>query len=93
MINGYPTEEELHNRITRQLGWRNSSNTVTLIWHGYLTALLEWGVIEVHIFDRLNALLPKIGNAELYELSSDEPLTIEQKKEIDHFLHRIKHQV
>jgi hypothetical protein len=40
MINGYPTEEELRNRITRQLGWRETE-TVALIWHGYLNGLLE----------------------------------------------------
>lgn len=61
MINGYPTEEELRNRITRQLEWRGSSDAVALIWRGYLAALSAWGVIEVHVFDRLSALLPDIG--------------------------------
>ncbi len=61
MINGYPTEEELRNRILRQLEWRDSSDTVALIWHGYLAALLEWGVIEVPIFERLSVILPSVG--------------------------------
>lgn len=86
MINGYPTEEELRARITRQLEWRNGSDAVALIWHGYLTALLEWGVIDIFVFDRLKALLPRKGNHELYELSLDEPLSTKVKKEIDDHL-------
>jgi len=83
MITSYPTEEELRNRITRQLEWRDSSDTVALIWHGYLTALLEWGLIEVPIFDRLTDLLPRVGNKELCELSMGVPLTTELEREID----------
>ncbi len=86
MINGYPTEEELRNRIARQLEWRNSSDTVALIWHGYLTGLVEWGLIEIPVFDRLTALLPQVGNKELCELSTGVPLTSEQEREIDEFL-------
>ena len=88
MINGYPTEEELRNRIMRQLKWHNSSNTVVLIWHGYLSALFEWGVIELQIFERLSGLLPQIGSKELCELFSDEPLNPEKEREIDEFLSR-----
>lgn len=65
MINGYQTEEELRNRITRQMEWRGSTDTLALIWHGYLGALLEWGVIEVHVFKSLSALLPRVGSKEL----------------------------
>jgi|GEM_PF-1077417 len=83
MINGYPTEEELRNRITRQLEWRGSTDEVVLIWHGYLAALLEWGVIEVHVFKSLSALLPQVGNKELSELFADEPLSAGQELEIE----------
>lgn len=86
MINGYPTEEELRNRITRQLEWRGTSDAVVLIWHGYLAGLLEWGLIEVHVYDRLTALLPQVGNKELSELFADEPLSAEQELEIDEFV-------
>ncbi|WP_120346215.1 hypothetical protein [Paraburkholderia fungorum] len=72
-IIGYPTENELRERITRQIGWRGATDQVALIWHGYLTGLMEWGVIELDVFERLSALLPKIGHDELVELSLDEP--------------------
>lgn len=85
MINGYPTEEELRNRIVRQLGWRET-DAVALIWHGYLNGLLEWGLIEINVYDRLLKLLPKVGNKELYEQSSDEPISPEQEAEIDEYL-------
>ncbi len=86
MINNYPTEEELRNRITRQLEWRGTSDATVLVWHGYLAGLLEWGLIEVHVYDRLMALLPQVGNKELSELFSDEPLSAEQELEIDEFM-------
>ncbi|MFN5350364.1 MAG: hypothetical protein ACK5A0_12640 [Polaromonas sp.] len=89
MINGYPTEEELRNRITRQLEWRGSTDEVALIWHGYLAGLMEWGLIEVHVFDRLKALLPQVGNKELSELFADEPLSAEQELEIDEFVRQL----
>jgi hypothetical protein len=83
MINGYPTEEELRGRINRQLEWRNASQTAALIWHGYLSALLEWGLLDVAAHDRLIALLPPGGSKEVYELFVDKPLTSEQEREID----------
>lgn len=84
-INGYPTEEELRNRIVRQLGWRET-DTVALIWHGYLNGLLEWGLIEINVYDRLLKLLPKVGSKELAEQALDEPITPEQEAEIDEYL-------
>jgi hypothetical protein len=90
MINECPTEEELRNRILNQLSWRGTTDTVALIWHGYLSALLEWGRIEVHVFDRLSSLLPMVGNKELYELASGEPLSSEQEQEIDDYLSQEK---
>jgi len=86
MINGYPTEEELRNRIVRHLEWRGSSDTAALLWHGYLTALLEWGVLEIHVFDRLLPLLPVVGSKELNELCLDEPISPEREAEIDEYL-------
>ncbi|WDD93022.1 hypothetical protein Bsp3421_003067 [Burkholderia sp. FERM BP-3421] len=83
MINGYPKESELHDRIERQLAWRGATDTVALIWHGYLSGLLEWGLIEIDVFDRLCALLPNVGCKELVELSMDEPMTPELEREIN----------
>ncbi|MBF4070454.1 hypothetical protein GSH05_15405 [Burkholderia pseudomallei] len=82
MVNGYPTEQELRERIERQIARRGATDTVALIWHGYLTGLLEWGVIELDVFDRLSALLPAIGHLELVELSIDEQATLELEREI-----------
>ena len=63
-----PTEEDLKNRITSHLKLRNSSDNVSLIWHGYIASLLEWGLIEPETYGRLLALLPEVGKAELLEL-------------------------
>ena len=86
MINGYPTKEELHDRITRHLEWRGSTDTIALIWRGYLAALLEWGLIEVHAFNKLSALLPDVGYKELHELFLDEPINPERERELDEFV-------
>lgn len=85
MINGYPTEEELRNRMMRQLSWRNSSDTATLLWRGYLSGLFEWGLLELSVYERLLGLLSKIGSAEQSELFADEPLSKEQEREIQNF--------
>jgi hypothetical protein len=86
MINELPTEEELRNRILHQLDWRGPTDTVALIWHGYLAALLEWGRIEVNVHARLLSLLPRVGVKELDELFSGEPLSPEREAEIDEYL-------
>ena len=83
MINGYPTESELRARIERQLTWRGATDTVALIWHGYLSALMEWGVIEMDVYERLCTLLRNVGRKELVEQSMDEPLTPELEREIE----------
>jgi hypothetical protein len=89
MINGHPTEEELRNRIARQLEWRGPSEVVALIWRGYLAGLLEWGVIEIDIYDRITALLPRVGSKELDELFSDEPITVERENELDEYARKL----
>ncbi|MBB5610656.1 MULTISPECIES: hypothetical protein [unclassified Janthinobacterium] len=66
IFNGYPTEEELRRRISNQLSWRNTAE-VALLWHGYINALLEWGLIDVNIYNSLQELLPRIGSKESYE--------------------------
>jgi hypothetical protein len=87
-LNGRPTEDELHGRIVRHLGWRNT-NEVAVLWHGYLSALLEWGLIDVNCHQRLVDLLPKgSGIKENAELLLDEPLSKEREDEINEFLSR-----
>ena len=63
-----PTEEELRDRITAHLKLRNSSDTVALIWSGYIAALSEWGLISPEAYRRLCALLPEVGYEETMEL-------------------------
>lgn len=86
MINGSPTEEELRNRITNQLSWRGPNDAVALLWHGYLSGLQEWGVIEIDVCERLRELLPRVGNREIAEQFLDEKLTAEQEREMEDFL-------
>ncbi|WP_198363575.1 hypothetical protein [Burkholderia ubonensis] len=83
MVNGCTTELELRERIERHISRRGAIDAVVLIWHGYLTGLFEWGVIELDVFERLSALLPTIGRVEIVELSLDESITHELKREID----------
>lgn len=89
MINGYPTEEELRNRILRHLEWRNSSDAVALIWRGYLAALSEWGLIEQDICQRLCSILPEVGYKEIHELFLDEPISSERAEELDHYVENL----
>ncbi|MDN7428742.1 MULTISPECIES: hypothetical protein [unclassified Burkholderia] len=83
LINGYPTVEELRNRILRQLEWRGPTAEVASVWRGYLTALLEWGLLEISDHDTLASLLPVKGVKEVVELSADEPLDKETDAYID----------
>ncbi|QDQ86085.1 hypothetical protein FNZ07_28530 [Paraburkholderia megapolitana] len=83
MVSGYPTEEELRKRISRQLSWHSPPDAVALIWRGYLAALLEWAIIENEVYERLEMLLPKVGVKEQVELFADELLSAERESEID----------
>jgi hypothetical protein len=83
---GYPTEDELRKRITQHLQWRSGSDSVALIWGGYIAALLEWGLISPDVHGRLLELLPVVGAKELDELFLGEPITPEREREIDQFL-------
>jgi len=89
MINGYPTKEELRNRIMNQLSWRGRTDTVGLLWHGYLSSLLEWGLIEFEVYDELCDLLPTVGTKEKNELFADEPLSAEEERAMeDHLMQK-----
>lgn len=82
----FPTEDELRDRITRQVAWRGPTDTVVLLWRGYLAGIFEWGLIDLAVFGRLTALLPPKGNKELDELFGGEPNTPVRDKEIDEYL-------
>lgn len=90
MIHSYPTEEELRDRIESQLGRRGPTDAVALIWRGYLSGLLEWGLIEVDMFDRLCKLIPKVGHKELFEMCTGESLSPELEREIEESIRREK---
>ncbi len=81
-----PNKSELEKRILNQLRWRGPTDVVALIWHGYLTALMEWGLIDVVTFEQLTELLPKKGFKELYEMSLNEKIKPDKEREIDDFL-------
>jgi hypothetical protein len=85
-INGYPTKDELRARIENQLSWHEKSETVGLLWRGYLAGLFEWGLIELDCYTALCALLPDVGGKELYELFGDEPISLEKEAEIEEYL-------
>jgi len=85
-----PTESELKDRINNHLNWRARSDVVALLWRGYLAGLLEWGAIEINVYDRLVALLPVIGVKETHELFADEPLSAERERELDEYLANLK---
>ena len=74
-----PKESELKIRIEDHMSWRNTEVTA-LIWHGYLSALLEWGLIDVNCHARLLELLPNVGKKELVELMLG-PLFLPIKKQ------------
>lgn len=78
-----PTEEELERRIRRHLRWRGSADEAALLWRGYLAGLLEWGLVDVSVYERLCLLLPDVGRKELVELFLDRPVTSEEEREVD----------
>ena len=84
-----PTEQELQNRLQRQLEFSQDKFAAICIWNGYITGLYEWGLIELDVYTRLEQLLPPGGNVETWELSSDEPADEEARKRIlDYALER-----
>lgn len=88
MIDPCPTEQELRRRILVQLNWGTSSDTIALLWHGYLAALRECKLLDAAVHDRLSNLLPRVGAREQSEMFSREPLTPEQRREVEEFLNR-----
>ena len=63
-----PNFEEFLTRIPRHLEHRNNSNTINLIWHGYLAALMEWGFLQPDEYSQLQTLLKDVGRDEIQEV-------------------------
>jgi hypothetical protein len=63
-----PEKEELQRRIELQLSHRAGSESVKLLWKGYIAALLEWGMLKVKDHDELSELLGVVGDDELKEI-------------------------
>jgi hypothetical protein len=55
-----PTQGELEERIRRDLDHFNGNlpERSALVWHGYLAALIEWGLISPGVHGHLTAMLP-----------------------------------
>jgi hypothetical protein len=84
----YPTEQELRRRILVQLNWGTSVDTIALLWHGYLAALRDCKLLDASVHGRLSSLLPRVGAREQSEMFLRQPLTPEQRREVDEFLNR-----
>lgn len=55
-------EDELHLRIKDELYHFNGNlpERVIIAWRAYLAGLLEWGIIQLQSYDRLNSNLPEV---------------------------------
>ena len=65
-----PNVEELANRIRRDIQHYNGAvpERVTIAWAGYLSALLEWGLLSIPDHHKLRELLPEIENSPVYDI-------------------------
>jgi hypothetical protein len=63
-----PTKEEIEKRMTAHLEHRGNSDTVHLLWKGYLAALMDWGILRPDDYHDLNDLLNDVGEEERREL-------------------------
>ncbi len=63
-----PTKEEMLSRISIHLKRRRDSDTVTLLWKGYLAALMDWGFFTPDEYHDLNDQLGAVGAEELREI-------------------------
>lgn len=63
-----PTKKEMLSRISIHLKRRRDSDTVALLWKGYLAALMEWGFFTPDEYHDLNDQLGEVGSKELREV-------------------------
>ena len=65
-----PEEDELRSRILKHLKARPNNPFVAAVWQGYISGLLEWGVIDGNMHSRLLRLLPEAGSLEAMEIAA-----------------------
>ena len=63
-----PTLQELERRLKEHLSIKQGNEKVVMIWRGYLAGLLEFGTINIDVYDKVTDLLPELGFQELEEL-------------------------
>lgn len=78
-------EDELADRLTRQLEWGRDRHAAVLLWKGYLAGLYEAHVIDIEVYTRLDGLLPAGGNIEVSELFAGEKLSDQEVGEIENY--------
>lgn len=88
-----PEKDDIKNRIINHLRWRGPTDSVALLWHGYLAALLEWGLLEAYEYDELKKLLPPARYKEMVEVFLDEPIRPDMEKELDEYHRDFKYKL
>lgn len=58
-------EREMAARLLSHLKKFGSNDESTLLWHGYLAACIEWGLLSPNEHLRLSKVLRDIGHQEL----------------------------
>jgi hypothetical protein len=54
--------------MLEHVAFRNNSDTVNLLWAGYLAALMVEGHLDTNKYHELNCMLKDVGREELREL-------------------------
>jgi hypothetical protein len=77
-----PTVEELRNRIQRDIDYFGSDlpERTAIAWWGYLSALIEWGLLTVSEHDNVCSLLPMIQDNPVVQILLGRPDQQHQEK-------------
>lgn len=62
-----PTKTEMLERTREHREYRNDSDTVNLLWKGYLTALYEWEMLSEQDYQAVLSELKPVGDTEIQE--------------------------
>lgn len=69
-----PTEKELKSRLKEHMDFHKRSESIVMLWRGYLGALVEFGLIAPGVYSDVSRLLPEdVGLAALDELMGGLP--------------------
>ena len=63
-----PSKKDIRERMMAHVTHRENSDTVKLIWKGYLAALMEWGFFSPNEYHELDDLLSDVGSEEVREV-------------------------